>query len=224
MRFSINLATQPYQDAGKFYRRWVFALAVIAVFTAVLTYVAVTGWRSSTQINRLISQERQRLTQLEADQRTDEAILSKPENRGVREQSAFLNDAFRHKAFSWTRVFAELEHLMPAGLHVISIKPELLDDNQLAIQMVVGGNSRDRALELVRHMEQSQSFRQPAVDSESNQPQSGDSLKVAISALYSPPAEAQKLPAGKPASKPQRLRTAFSRSPEQAAMRTKGVR
>ncbi len=223
MRFSINLATQPYQDAGQFYRRWVLALAVVALVTVGLVYVAVSGWRSSHQINRLISQERQRLAQLESDQKIDEAILNKPENRGVREQSAYLNDAIRRKAFSWTRAFAELEHLMPGGLRVISMKPELRDDNQLAINMVVGGNSRDRALELVRRMEQSQSFRQPAVDAEGIQTEAGDTVQFVISALYSPPSESHGQPPKKLETKPPRVRASISGDAEQAQVR-KGVK
>ncbi len=223
MRFSINLATQPYQDAGRFYRRWVLALVVVTLFTVGLVYIAVSGWRSSHQINRLISQERQQLARLQSDQKVDEAILNRPQNRDVREESAFLNDAIRHKAFSWTRVFSELEHLMPAGLRVVSITPELRDDNQLAIHMIVGGSSRDRALELVRRMEHSESFRQPVVDSEDAKAEAGDTVQFVISALYAAPAEFQQPSVKKAGTKPQPQRSSLGDA-EQAQVQPKAVR
>jgi hypothetical protein len=83
-------------------------------------------------------------------------------------------------------VFEDLEQVMPARLHVVSIEPEMSADNQLHIKLVVAGESRDRALELVRKMEGSQHFRQTRIDREAFQPAAGDSVQFDISALYVP--------------------------------------
>ncbi len=53
---------------------------------------------------------------------------------------------------------------MPPRVHVVSITPDLAPDNELAIKLVVAGDSHDRALELVRKMEDSQRFRQTQID------------------------------------------------------------
>ncbi len=77
---------------------------------------------------------------------------------------------------------------MPARLHVVSIHPEKAPDNQLQIKLVVAGESRDRALELVRKMESSQRFRQTQIEQESTQAGQtpGDNVQFDISALYVP--------------------------------------
>ena len=98
-----------------------------------------------------------------------EAILNLPDNRGTRDRAQFLNDLFQRKAFSWTKVFEDLERVMPPRLHVVSIQPEKAADNQLQIKLVVAGESRDRALELVRKMESSQHFQQTQIEQESSQ-------------------------------------------------------
>src|SRR5205814_3692313 len=93
------------------------------------------------------------------------------------------------KAFSWTQVFQDLERIMPARLHVVSMHPELDEENQLQIKFTVAGESRDRALELVRHMEESARFRQPRITAENQQTQrgiAGDNVEFNISALYVP--------------------------------------
>ena len=61
--------------------------------------------------------------------------------------SQFLNDLFLRKAFSWTRVFEDLERVMPPRLHVVSIHPATNTDNQLEDQDGGGGRiarPRDR--------------------------------------------------------------------------------
>jgi hypothetical protein len=85
-------------------------------------------------------------------------------------------------------VFEDLERVMPPRLHVVSIHPDKASDNQLKIKLVVAGESRDRALELVRKMESSQRFQQTQIEQESTQPGQtpGDNVQFDITALYVP--------------------------------------
>src|SRR5580704_2644355 len=87
------------------------------------------------------------------------AILNKPANRVIADQSDFLNDLFARKSLSWTRIFTELEKIVPADLHVVSMKPEYTKTNDLVVHIVVASDARDRAVEMVRHMEKSNHFR-----------------------------------------------------------------
>jgi hypothetical protein len=77
---------------------------------------------------------------------------------------------------------------MPPRLHVVSIQPVKGTDNQLQIKLVVAGESRDRAIDLVRKMEGSQRFQQTQIEAESSQTTSipGDNVRFDISALYIP--------------------------------------
>jgi hypothetical protein len=80
---------------------------------------------------------------------------------------------------------------MPARLHVVSIHPEITEEEQLQIKLTVAGDSRERALDLVKRMEESPRFRQPVVNSENAQTNSqtpGDNVEFNISALYAPDA------------------------------------
>jgi type IV pilus assembly protein PilN len=132
-----------------------------------------------------------------------EAFLNRPENRDTRDKSLILNDLIARKAFSWTEVFSDLERIMPPRLHVVSIRPELTPDNQLELRMMVAGESRERALELVRHMEQSPRFRQPQIVAEARQEQPqdpGDRVQFDITALYAAEITQQAPSSGTPAS------------------------
>ena len=137
----------------------------------------------------MINQREEQIRARDQERIQAEALLNAPQNQTIRNRSAFLNDLFERKALSWTQVFEELERVMPAHLHVVSIKPDMTQDNQLEIKLTVAGDSRESALELVRKMESSRRFRKTQVDSErsgQNIKSPQDAIQFEISTLYAP--------------------------------------
>jgi hypothetical protein len=77
--------------------------------------------------------------------------------------------------------------MMPPRVHLVSISPELNDDNELLLKMAVAGNSRDRAIELARHMEESRRFAQTSITGENPvQSNNGDTERFDMIAVYIP--------------------------------------
>jgi Tfp pilus assembly protein PilN len=116
-------------------------------------------------------------------------FLSKPQNKTIADQSEFLNNAFQRRSFSWTRIFMDLEKIMPPRIHVVSITPELTRDNQIQVHLLVAGDSRDRAIELIRRMEDSSTFKRAELHSETaaqNNQNPADAIQFDISSLYIP--------------------------------------
>jgi type IV pilus assembly protein PilN len=202
MRLDINLATQPYEDAQRFWLRWGGGLAALGVVTAGLLYLTLMGWLGARKDRKLIEQYQTKIRACDQEKADAQALMNMPKNASVRDRSQFLNELFYRKAFSWTQVFEELERVMPPRVHVISIHPELAVDNELAIRLVVAGDSRERALELVRKMEASHHFHQTEIEQESVENGQGgnsaDAVKFDISALYVPGVEAQNQSEGTP--------------------------
>jgi type IV pilus assembly protein PilN len=188
MRVDINLASRPYEDSGPLWARWGGALAALALFTLILLYSVLSGWAAARKDRGLIEQRQEQIAARDQQKAKAEETLNLPANRGTRDRAQFLNDLFLRKAFSWTKVFEDLERVMPPRLHVVSIHPDKASDNQLKIKLVVAGESRDRALELVRKMESSQRFQQTQIEQESTQPGQtpGDNVQFDITALYVP--------------------------------------
>lgn len=187
MRITINLASQPFEDAQRFVRQWTVTLGLVGLLTLALVVGAVLRLRSWSVEESRIHDLQAQLAQGNREIGQAEAFLNRPENRDTRDKSLILNELIARKAFSWTEVFSDLERIMPPRLHVVSIRPELSPDNQLELRMVVAGESRDRALDLVRRMEQSPRFRQPQIVAEAReeQPQTpGDRVQFDISTLY----------------------------------------
>ena len=164
--------------------------ALVLVTVGLLGYIL--HQRGTTRdVDQQISQARQELASLDDEKAQAQAILNQPQNRDVADQSAFLNNLFARKALSWTRVFSQMEKMMPANIHVVSMKPEFNRDNQLVLRLVVVTPSRDKAVELVKRMEGSPHFRTPRVEAENALGEgvggvAGGNIQFEIAAVYVP--------------------------------------
>ena len=200
MRLDINLASHPYEDARQFWTRWGTAVGAVALVTLVLIAMDVTGFLNSRRDRAEISKTQALIADRDELRQQAETFLNQPENRTTRDQSQFLNQLIERKAFSWTRVLESLEKVMPARVHLVSITPELNEDNQLALKMTVAGDSRERAIELAKRMEESHRFAQTHITAENyTQTPGGDNEKVEIVAIYIPEPLAEMSKPDKPA-------------------------
>ena len=190
MRLDINLATHIYEDARQFWLRWGTAVALLAVVTVGLLGLTISGWYNARLDHQKMNELRSQIAERERERSAAEALLNRPENRAMRDRSQYLNELIARKAFSWTQAIEGLERVMPPRVHLVSIQPELNDDNQLSIKMVVAGDSAERAIELVKRMEESKHFRQTRIEGQTHMSQPGsDSVQTDIGALYVPSGE-----------------------------------
>jgi type IV pilus assembly protein PilN len=189
MRLDINLASQPYEDARQFWLRWGTALAAAGILTLFLVTATISGWFTARSDHARIAHLRAQIAERDQRRERAEEFLNRPENRTTRDESQFLNDLIDRKSFSWTHVLEDLEKVMPTRLHLVSIHPELDEDNQLKVKMTVAGDSRERAIELARRMEDSRRFSQTYIDTETTRldtNRTGDAVSVGINAIYIP--------------------------------------
>lgn len=192
MRLDINLASQPYEDARQFWLRWGTAVIAVGGFTLILLVMVTTGWLDARRDHQAMAEKRALITDRDRRRSEAEVFLNRSENRTTKDESQFLNELIARKALSWTRVLEDLEKVMPPRLHLVSISPHVDEDNQLKLTMTVAGDSRDRAIELMRRMEDSRRFLQTNILREGLvQSQTGDNVLVEMSAVYLPQALAE---------------------------------
>lgn len=192
MRVDINLASQPYEDARRFWLRWGGGLVALGILTLLLLIMTANGWIGARKDRHLIRQYEKQSAARDQEKDDAQALLNLPQNSSTRDQSQFLNDLFQRKAFSWTKAFEDLERVMPPRLHVVSMHPELGRDNELEIKLIVAGDTREHALDLVSKMEASRHFHDTYIEEEISDPNgaaAGDAVQFHISALYVPESE-----------------------------------
>jgi type IV pilus assembly protein PilN len=203
MRIDVNLASQPYEDARQFWMRWGTALGVLSLLTLVLLALDITGWMAASKDRAAMSQKRALIADRERIEAEAQTQLNLPENRTMWSESQYLNSLIERKAFSWTRVLENLERVMPPRVHLVSISPQLDENNELALKMTVAGDSRDRAIELARRMEESHRFAQTNIIRENRfESQNGDTLSIEMAAIYIPELAHDGTPTAPASSKP----------------------
>ncbi len=189
VRLNINLASKPYVDVRSILLRWGGWVLLLAVCTAALVAVAFSNWRQTRTVSAKVAMVQSEINALDAQRREAQQVLDAPDNSRVVERSKFYNGMIARKTFSWTRVFMQMEKIMPAHLHIASIAPELHPaDNSVTVHLTVAGTSRDAAVELVKRLEQSPAFRDARIveESEVKDKDSEDSVRFQLTATYVP--------------------------------------
>jgi len=166
MKIGVNLASRPYQDEGRFYRQWGTALGLVILFTGLMLFLSVQHYLNSRKEWASARQAQEKLAELQREQAQAQQILARPENRGTRDKSQFLNSAILRKSFSWTRLMEDMERVMPAGIRVTAIAPEIDARNRFLLKVQVQAQSREPAVQLLRNMEKSPHFRSPQLGQE----------------------------------------------------------
>jgi type IV pilus assembly protein PilN len=188
MRLDINLASQPYEDARQFWMRWGTGLAVLSIITLALVATTISNGLAARRDHADMTDLKAKIAQRDRTRQQAEDFLNRPQNRSTRDQSQYLNELIERKALSWTRVLEDMEKVMPGRVHLVAIQPKIDEDNQLALSLQVAGDSRDRAIELAKRMEDSRRFAQTYIEGETSQAPSarGDNIQVTIHAIYIP--------------------------------------
>jgi type IV pilus assembly protein PilN len=189
VRLNINLATKPYQDVRRVLLQWGGLVLLLAVCTVALAWTAVSVWRESRNVNAKITGLESEIAALDKERNKAVEVLKLPQNSSVVDDSKFLNGLIARKSFSWTRVFMQLEEIMPPKLHVVSISPELQPKtNTVEVHLTVAGTSREAAVELVKRLERSPNFREARIseEAEAHDKENIDTVRFGLNAVYVP--------------------------------------
>ena len=163
MRAQINLATEPFQRDRLILVASSAAAAVLLVTLTLLTMAAV-GDRQSMQTSlSALDQTEARLSGVRAEQRKLDTALSQSGNADVLERSQFINALLYRKGISWTKLFADLEKVVPPNVRVISIRPQADSQDHIYLDMVVGADSQPPIINLLTKFEASDLFGSTAV-------------------------------------------------------------
>ncbi|WP_263419321.1 PilN domain-containing protein [Terriglobus albidus] len=168
MRIQINLASKPFVELGQVFKRLRVAMAALGVTAAALGGLLYMESSKADVAQAQLATLRNKTSDLQRERSRNEARMHQPVNAAALERSRFLNELFLRKSFSWTAVMMDLENVLPAGVQVSSIEPQIGSDGDVHIRLRVMGD-RDKAVELIRNLEHSRRFAEPRLASESLQ-------------------------------------------------------
>jgi type IV pilus assembly protein PilN len=166
MRVSLNLASRRYVELRPLYKRLRLLIGILAVVAVACWFVLRTEYVRAKDAQARVDAIQAEVDRVQNEQRRDQAEMRQPKEAGILHQAQFLNQLFLSKAFSWTAVMIELERVLPAGVQVTNIDPQLAKNGHVTVRLRVQGQ-HDRAVDLMRNLEKSQRFLLPRLTGES---------------------------------------------------------
>ena len=157
-RACINLASEPFRRDRPALVAAAAVGVVLAAVLALLVSLAVTERGRAAETSRTIERLRAELRTLSAEQARLESLLRRPENAAVLERSQFLNALLHRKGISWTKIFDDLEKVMPHNVRLFAVRPQVNAQNQIYLDMVVGAESGPPVVEMLKNLEASPQF------------------------------------------------------------------
>jgi Tfp pilus assembly protein PilN len=181
MKLRLNLSTTPQENRRPFLAAAgvIGTLGIIAF--AILAQASFRQWRANREIRADISRLEDQIrasTDQQAD--LDQYFHSDPAQK-ILERANFLNSLIGERSFPWTKVFADLEETLPAGVRVVNIYPKLVN-GQAEVILTIGAANDEQKIRFLEAIEKSKKFSDIHVTSErrTDQPQAGSGMQDRI--------------------------------------------
>ncbi len=186
MYIRLNLATKPLVSHRPF-----LAGALIATLIGGLVF-AILGWRYYTmrqadaQLRARTQKVEDEISRLRIQRDELDHFFSQQETMGLQERAKFTATVMEGSSFNWTKLFMDLEHILPPGVQVLEIQPKL-GKGGAEVKFVIGAANEDAKLKLLKAFEDSKSFSQLELVGEhanSDSKPGTDPLTVEFTAVY----------------------------------------
>lgn len=181
MKVRLNLASNPLQT----HRRFLAASGLIGTIAAIV-FLAL-GWhvysvrKSDEALRGRIDQVRREMGMLVRQHAELEQFFARPENARLAERSAFLNTLIDEKSLNWTRMFMDLEKVLPSGVRLVSIEPRT-EKGRVQIRFLVHASNDEAKLQFLRALERSPAF--AGVQETHESPDERGGVQIDLTAAY----------------------------------------
>ncbi len=184
MNVRLNLATKPLES----HRRFLVGSGLLAVLGGIL-FLAL-GWhvystlRAQEALRRKEQDNNRRAALLQTRRNELDDFFARPENAKLKERAAFVNGIIDERSFDWTQMFMDLEKIMPVGVHVVSISPQL-QKGHMFVRITVGAISDESKIKFLRAIEDSTAFSNvELVSVQHGAQQNSNEQAVELNAIY----------------------------------------
>src|SRR6266849_3599561 len=157
MKVRLNLATAPLETHRRFAAGAALVGSIAVIALVWLSWHAYKARRADSELRAERVQLEQRMDTLRRERRELEQFFNRPDVLKVRDRSAFLNGLIEQRSFPWTKIFMDLERILPEGVRVVSIAPKMTP-NGVEVKLLVGANSDENKLKFLRALEGSRDF------------------------------------------------------------------
>ncbi len=204
MRVRLNIATSPLENHRRFIAGAALLGAVSLAALAALSIVTYRGLRDNRGLRSQVSRLSSEIRQFRFQHRDLVDYFQDARTKKELERAAFFNALIDQRSFQWTKVFRDLEDLLPPGVRVVSIAPRM-EDGRVEVRLVIGASADEEKVAFLKKMDTAAQFSRVQVIGETrpSRQEQGDRVLLELRAWYLPQesSESEKAPAEKPAEK-----------------------
>lgn len=162
-RMEINLASEPFRQDRPLFAASIALSAILGLLLITLVVLAAQQ-RENAREARVTLEGLQRQNSLQqAETGKLEAAMRQSNNAAILDRSLFLNQLIQRKAVSWTRIFSDLSLVMPPDVRLVSVRPQILGNNQVVLDLTVAASTSRPVINFLMKLESSPLFGSTAV-------------------------------------------------------------
>jgi type IV pilus assembly protein PilN len=158
MRIPINLASEPFRRDRPVIVGSVAVGALLVCTLALFVFLSFKERGRTAEARQTLANLQGQLRGLAAEQSKIDGVLRQPRNAEVLDRSQFVNELLARKAVSWTKIFHDLERVVPHNVRVIQVRPQISGNNELLLDMIVASQAGENVLNLLMQLEASEVF------------------------------------------------------------------
>jgi type IV pilus assembly protein PilN len=187
---AINLASQPFRRERAQLAGLASVCALLVCGLLMLGGLILHERADAGGLRRQIAKETATLKSLQTAQGRFSAVLGKPENADTFATSVFLNELIARRGVSWTRVFRDLETVMPDNMRLMAIRlpqtgpGDANGANRVQLDMQVGTTQPEAVITLLKRLQQSSLFGAAAMMNQSPPTQNDPLYKYRVTVEY----------------------------------------
>jgi type IV pilus assembly protein PilN len=158
MKYSINLASQPFRRDRAMIAASIAVIVVLAVTFSWLLLFIQQDREQLAGLNDSIARLHRQMTTASQEQAKLDIVMRQPQNASVLEWSALINTLIYHKAMSWSKLLSDLEKTLPYNVKVVMIHPSIDALNHVKLDMTLGSDKVPQLVEALRAIEKAPEF------------------------------------------------------------------
>ncbi len=178
-----NLASNPVKNYSLYFLGCLVLISAALLFT-LFNARSLLSWQSeSGRLQANISEQQKKRADLQNEASKLRLRITQIKTPQFINETEFMNNAIKRRTFSWTTLFDEFEQIFPDSVKMVSVFPQI-NDEEINITMEVAGKSLNDIVQLISVLQSSPAFSEVVLKSE-RQEKDG-LLHAAISLTYVP--------------------------------------
>lgn len=205
MKVRLNLATSPLENNRRFVLSSLLVGGVAFVALTLLSISAYGNWNANRNVRTEMADLNKKMRDYREQRKELDEFFKQPDTRRIMDRAAFLNALIEQRSFPWTKMFTDLERMIPLGVRVVSISPRM-SGGRVEVKLNIGAQTDEGKLQLIEALEKSKVFERIQVLSETRptRPEENDRVLLELVVFYTAtelPAQEEKPATPKAASK-----------------------